>query len=278
MKSISLDPTELKTLGDLLRKHGIKEISAKSGHEEYRFEDRRKDILVIGYRTGKVVYREGDILKELIDRAVKKEEGFDYFLGTDEAGKGEWYGPLVVVCTAIAPDEITRIRTLGVKDSKALSRKELDRTGKEILKSGIAFESLMLTPNLYNRRYEEFRSRGKTLNDLMAWAHCSLIKSMLSKLEYRKAKIVIDMFDYRKTEECLRDVEKERHLVIQKSRAESETSVAAASIIAKYAFEKEVDRLNSEYAIDLRAAKPEEIPEKTLPNVAKLHFRNVARA
>jgi ribonuclease HIII len=276
MKSILLDAAEAKALGHLLRKHAIGEIAVKSEHEEYRFDDKRKGILVIGYKTGKIVYKDGDVLKELIGETVKKEEGYDYYLGTDEAGKGEWYGPLVVFCVALAPGDIPRLRYMGVTDSKKLSRKSLEKIAKELLRSDIISESTMLTPDLYNRRYEEFRRQGKTLNDMMAHAHCSLIKNVLAKLRYRKAKIVIDMFDYKKTEEGLRDIERERHLVVQKSRAESEIPVAAASILAKYAFEKEVDRLNLEYAIDLRKAKPSDIPEKVLPKVAKLHFRNVS--
>ena len=65
--------------------------------------------------------------------------------------------------------------------------------------------------------------------------------------------------------------------IIQKSGAESETAVAAASIIAKYIFEKEVDKLNRKYNINLRKSKPEDMKPDLLPEVGKIHFKNVKK-
>jgi ribonuclease HIII len=65
--------------------------------------------------------------------------------------------------------------------------------------------------------------------------------------------------------------------IIQKTKGESEISVAAASIIAKYVFETNVDELNKKYTIDLRNITPAEIDPKILPLVAKLHFKNVKK-
>ncbi len=275
MKSIVLDVNESEDLHKALKKHRFKEIAVKSEHESYRFDDPVNSIFVIGYKTGKVVYREGDVLKQLIGEAVKAEEGFDYVIGTDETGKGEWFGPLVVACIALEPGQAASVRQTGARDSKKLGRKMLESIGKRLFDSDYCKEVLILSPDRYNKRYAELRSKGKTLNDLLAESHTELIKTVLAKLNYGKVKIVIDQFDYKKTEALLKDVEKERHLIIQKSRAESETPVAAASIIAKYCFEKEVDRLSDEYGIDLRKATPADVPEDVLPFVGKLHFRNV---
>jgi ribonuclease HIII len=62
---------------------------------------------------------------------------------------------------------------------------------------------------------------------------------------------------------------------IQKTGAETETPVAAASIIAKSLFEKAVDELNEKYDLDLKNSGPEEINPEILPYVAKAHFKNV---
>jgi ribonuclease HIII len=109
----------------------------------------------------------------------------------------------------------------------------------------------------------------------MAQVHTDLIKKVLSELEYKKAKVVIDMFDYKKTEYLLRDLDKQNLLIVQKTGGESETSVAAASILAKYLFEKDVDRLEKEHKICIHGVKPTDIPKDLLSKIAKTHFKNV---
>jgi len=98
---------------------------------------------------------------------------------------------------------------------------------------------------------------------------------MLVYIKATNAKVVIDKFDYDKTEYRLEKVDRTNVEIIQKSKGESEIPVAAASIIAKYTFEKEVDKLNEKYRIDLRKSQPKDIDKSILPFVAKLHFKNV---
>jgi len=102
-----------------------------------------------------------------------------------------------------------------------------------------------------------------------------VIKAMLKYVQAKKVKVVIDKFDFEKTEFRLETVDRTNTEIIQKSKGESEIPVAAASIIAKYTFEKEVDKLNEKYGIDLRKAQPDAIDRAVLPNVAKMHFKNV---
>ncbi|MBN2250537.1 MAG: hypothetical protein JW724_00500 [Candidatus Altiarchaeota archaeon] len=275
MISSHLNQKELKDLKKLLKDAGLKQIPVKSPYEEYRFSDEKNNVPVIAYRSGNVVHKGEAFVKELIDRVMEREEGFDYILGTDEAGKGEWAGPLVIACTALTPGEIRELRTRGVKDSKKLSPKALKDIGYMLLESGIKKDCLSLKPETYNRKYDEFRREGKNVNDLMAWAHSKLIRKALKDLRYKKARVFIDVFDYGKTKQRLKGLENKSLEVIQKKGAESEIPVAAASIIAKYVYEKEVDRLNREYSTDLRKVRPEELPKETLHKVAKMHFRNV---
>ncbi|MCE7698806.1 MAG: hypothetical protein K8E24_008255 [Methanobacterium paludis] len=118
---------------------------------------------------------------------------------------------------------------------------------------------------------------NKNLNDMMAWAHSAVIQDLLEKIRFKKAKVVIDKFDFEKTRYRLEKVDKTNLKIIQKSGAESETAVAAASIIAKYIFEKEVDKLNRKYNMNLRKSKPEDIKRDLLPEVGKIHFKNVKK-
>ena len=140
-----------------------------------------------------------------------------------------------------------------------------------------ARKPLILMPETYNRTYAEFGREKKTLNDLMAWAHARLIKNMVGELKYKKVKIVIDKFDAKKTDFRLGNLDKTNLEIIQKSRGESEIPVAAASILAKYIFEKEVAGLNKKFGINLKKSDPGAIKAEILPFVAKTHFKNVRR-
>lgn len=258
-----------------VRRKGLREIKVKSRYEIFRIDDQERDVRIIAYKTGRVVHNDTDSSKDIIRKIIKIERGYDYVLGTDEAGKGEWYGPLVVECVALTPKEMKGFREMGVKDSKKIGKKSLLEMGKGLTRLKFIRRPLILMPETYNKKYEEFKKEGKTLNDMLAWAHSRAIKDLLSGLEFENAKVIIDKFDVKKTEFRLGDLKRENVEVIQKAGAESEIPVATASVIAKFIFEKEVDRLNERFGIDLRKTNPEEIPSEILPRVAKLHFKNV---
>jgi len=276
MKSILLSTEELKELRMILAEKKVNEIDIKSPYEICRFDDKVFGIFLVGYKSGNLVYREGDAVKELLKDFLSEDDEYDYIIGTDEAGKGEWYGPLVVACVALKPKDIPFMRKKGVRDSKTLGKKTLLKIGKDLSEGKNVNEARILLPDEYNKVYEEYSKKGKNLNDLMAQVHTDLIKKVLSEIEYKKAKVVIDMFDYKKTEYLLRDLEKKNLLIIQKTGGESETSVAGASILAKYLFEKEVDNLEKEHKIRIRGVKPRDIPKDLLSRVAKTHFKNVS--
>lgn len=101
---------------------------------------------------------------------------------------------------------------------------------------------------------------------------------ILQKLEFKRAKVIIDKFDIRATDLRLGKVKKFGVEIIQKSKGESEIPVAAASVLAKLLFEDEVNFLNKKYAINLRTSEPRGIPMEILPYVAKTHFKNVKEA
>jgi ribonuclease HIII len=163
---------------------------------------------------------------------------------------------------------------MGVRDSKTLPKKKLLALGEK-LRSTVAFRSVVLLPETYNMMYEGLRSEGKGLNDLLAWAHAAAIKDLLSTLEYKKAHLVIDRFDEKKTDEQLAGLARGNLEIEQKTHAESEPEVAAASIIAKYLFEEHVSALDAQFGLSLRKMKPEDVDSSILPKVAKLHFKNV---
>ena len=269
--SIKLQEGEIERLKSLIKENRLQKIPVKSEHELLRVDG------IILYKSGKLVYDENPETGKIIDEILKTDHSYDYVLGTDEAGKGEWYGPLVVECVALKPREIVELRKMGVMDSKKLTKKRLLKLGGELRRLEFTRKPLILMPETYNRSYRKFQAEGKTLNDLMAWAHARAIKDLVAELEYENLKIIIDKFDVKKTEFRLSDLDKTGVKVIQKIRGESEIPVATASILAKYIFEKQVDELNRRFNMDLRKSRPEDVPGEILSMVSKLHFKNVRR-
>jgi ribonuclease HIII len=273
MKSLTVSTKEAQKLLTYAIEKNIKRAKPTNQYELFRIKD--GPIFIVAYKTGKLVHNDSDETKRLLDQIMAQEEEFDYVVGTDETGKGEWYGPLVIVGVALTPKEIVALRKMGIQDSKSLSKDRIRELGKYIRMSSLIFDSRVLKPQSYNKMYEDFKKEGKNLNDILAWAHTAIINDILQKIAFNKAKVVIDKFDIKATDLRLGKVKKMGVQVIQKSRGESETPVAAASIVAKLLYEDEVDFLNKKYGVDLRRSQPEDIAKDVLEQVSKTHFKNV---
>lgn len=271
--SLRINDNEINKLKDFISENNFRKLTPKSKYELLRIKD--DEISIVLYKSGKLVHNGSIASKNVINSILEREEVFDFIIGSDETGKGEWYGPLVVVATALSSDDILLLRKIGVKDSKTIKKHKLIELAKKLRNMSFARHSITLMPETYNELYSKFQKENKNLNDLMAWAHSTVIQSLLEKIEFDKAKVIIDKFDFEKTEYRLKNIDKTNLKIIQKSGAESETAVAAASIIAKYIFETEIEKLNREYGINLKQAKPEDINTDIITIVAKKHFKNV---
>jgi ribonuclease HIII len=273
--SLLLEKDEIERMKCLIEEKNLKKANLTNKYELLRVKD--KDLNIVLYSSGKLVHNGTDGSIKFVDAILRKEENYDYILGSDEAGKGEWFGPLVVVATALKPDDILELRKLGVMDSKDIKKPKLLKLAEKIIKMDFLRYSVIILPKTYNTRYNEFNRENKNLNDLMAWAHSKVIQELLDLINYKNAKVVIDKFDFKKTEYRLEKIDKTNLEIIQKTGGESETSVAAASIIAKYLFEQEVDKLDKKYGLKLRDSNPGDIDPELLPKVAKIHFKNVEK-
>lgn len=285
--SLIIDHQEIKRLEHLVsenKSRKLGKVSTTNPYELLRIKDADGEINMVLYKSGKLVYNGSQASRKFLDDVLLREKGYDYILGSDETGKGEWYGPLVVVATALNPEEIVELRLEGVKDSKTMKTPQIIKLASRIMEMEFPRQSILLNPPAYNKLYSDFRSEGKSLNDIMAWAHSRVIRDLLAEIRFEKARVVIDRFDFKKTEDRLRGIDRTtgtngrgRLKIVQKTGAESEIPVAAASIIAKYLFESAVDGLNEKYEINLRNSEPEDIEVELLPQVAKIHFKNVGR-
>ncbi|TMS41741.1 MAG: ribonuclease HIII [Methanobacterium sp.] len=273
MNSLTLSEIEVQMLKEYIETSNLERSPLTNEYELLRVKDQKVKLIL--YNSGKLVFNETNETLDILKSILIREYDYDYYLGSDETGKGEWYGPLVVVVTALTSDEILELRLLGVKDSKTMKTNRIIEIAQEIMEKNIPYEYIVLSPESYNKLYQEFENEGKSLNDLMAWAHGRAIRELLERLEYEKVEVTVDKFDQMKMENRLKGLDRIKVKVIQKTGGECKTPVAAASIIAKYFFEQAVRGLNNEYKLDLKNMIPGDINPEILPYVAKTHFKNV---
>jgi ribonuclease HIII len=238
-------------------------------------------LFMVLYTSGSLVYEESEQAAVVLDHVLETRKGTKYYIGSDETGKGEWYGPLVVVGTLMSTDQIKELRKLGVKDSKLLTLTQIKRLADKMLKIGIIRTSRVISPERYNKMFDEFAKEGKNSNDILAWAHSEVVKDLVDQAGTFDVEVIIDKFDSTKTDsrlsskERLRRVDQTKVKVIQKTKGESEMPVAAASVIAKSIFEDEVAKLSDQYRIDLKSTEPKNIPKDILKMVTKTNFKNI---
>ena len=213
------------------------------------------------------------------------------WIGTDESGKGDYFGPLVSAAAFVDDDVAARLETAGVQDSKKLSDKRvlaLAPIVREIVGRN-RFKVTPINPGRYNELYQQFKAEGQNLNSLLAWGHTRSIEDLLAAgLKPRYA--IVDQFaDASYIEKRLLAEARDSGLeVFQFPKAEANVAVAAASILAREAFLLWLERTSASMGVALpKGASPQvEAVARTLANsggrealtqVAKLHFKTTAK-
>lgn len=205
-------------------------------------------------------------------------------IGSDESGKGDYFGPLVSACIYVDTDAANQLTTLGVKDSKILSEARIIEIARKIRSiCQDKFTIIEISPEKYNQIYAKLKSQKKTLNDLLAWSHAKAIEELLSKVECQVA--IVDQFA---DENLLLEKLQEKGKVlkiIQAHRAESHIAVAAASILARERFVNKLTKLEKQYQIRLPKGSSKEVisaakqlvgkyGNEILGKIAKTHFKS----
>jgi ribonuclease HIII len=199
-------------------------------------------------------------------------------VGSDEAGKGEWLGPLTIAAVALSEEQSLYLVTQGVIDSKKLRLETILELAKVIRSSCLNYHVITISPQSFNRLMERMKEERQGLNDILAWGHSKAIANVLEELVRKgisgRIKLSIDMFDKVKTEKRLKRVLDLGKLDLDhRPKAEEETSVAAASIIARSVRELWIDVKSKELKTDLR--KLSTTDAKSNPNIryfAKVNF------
>jgi ribonuclease HIII len=202
-------------------------------------------------------------------------------IGTDESGKGDYFGPLVVAGVFVPEEQEEVLRELGVKDSKRLSDNRV-REFAGLIKEGYKHSLVAIGPEKYNELYGKLRN----LNRILAWAHSRAIENILEEVHCAQA--ITDQFgDKLYVLNALMKKGKNIDL-IQKPKAEEDMAVASASILARAEFLRRLHFLSQDMGVDLpKGSSPlaEEAAvrlvrqhgEKVLDKTAKLHFKLTQR-
>ncbi len=202
-------------------------------------------------------------------------------IGTDESGKGDYFGPLVVAGVFVAEEQEEVLRELGVKDSKRLSDNRVCEFAG-LIKEGYKHSLVAIGPEKYNELYGKLRN----LNRILAWAHSRAIENILEEVHCAQA--ITDQFgDKLYVLNALMKKGKNIDL-IQKPKAEEDMAVASASILARAEFLRRLHFLSQDMGVDLpKGSSPlaEEAAvrlvrqhgEKVLDKTAKLHFKLTQR-
>jgi ribonuclease HIII len=274
---VKVDPEQLvEVRGRLLESTESSELQTKSEYESFRIMFAGEAI--IGYTSGKIVSN-GPHSSAAVQNAIVSmttSTRVELVIGSDEAGKGEWLGPMTVAAVALSPDQTAMLRAMGVMDSKSMSVVRISELARIVRRSALKVESLLISPEKFNSQIEEFRKEGKNLNDLLAWAHTMVITGVYEvvKTKDMPIKIVIDQFARVKTEARLRmKIDLGKIELIQRPKAEDEVAVAAASIVAREAREAWIDWACEKFGYDLRELSVKDAYDHSEKNVfAKISY------
>ena len=262
------------------------------------FAFKGEKVNVVGYQSGKLVVsgkKTEDFVRDILEAEITGDarlgydevhnpEWFTLHAGCDESGKGDLFGPLVTACVVADADMVRQWMELGVADSKKLTDGSILKLDREIRKTkGVVIKTAFARMLKYNELYNKF---DRNLNKLLAWYHG---KSLNQALDERPAPWgLLDQFTKQKLVDAYVKERKDFNL-ISRTKAESDPVVAAASIVARAVYVREMKRLSDEVGETLvkgasgkvLAQAKKIVAEKgadALSNYAKMHFKTAYEA
>lgn len=202
----------------------------------------------------------------------------DEYIGTDECGKGDFFGPLVVAAVFVNKETKIKFKKIGVRDSKDLNENQITQISKlirEIVPANM-IEIVSISPEKYNQLYDKFNNLNKLLN----WAHSKAISNLIHVTN--SIKVITDKFS-RSDLNIMNDINHSHVDFVQLHGAEKYIGVAAASIVARDTFNKwfkQKDKIGIHLAkgsSDLVENSARELfiklGEEKFSHLAKLHFK-----
>lgn len=265
-------------------------------HAEY------KNILITGFSSKKatktVTFLGENALKEArkwdetaaeVEPKKKVSEEWlclDDQIGSDEVGVGDFLLPMIVVAAFVRKKDIKTLINFGIHDSKKLNDKDILEIG-DAIKSKVFISKLTLD----NEKYNEMITKGENLNSLKAKMHNRALLNLFKQFPDVKNIFVDQFVGEEKYYSYLNDKNEIKvHNITFKTKGESSyPSVALASVMARYAFLKEKERLEKKYKMTIpfgASTKADEFAKefikkyglKEFNKICKKNFANYAEA
>ncbi|MBB63605.1 MAG: ribonuclease HIII [Waddliaceae bacterium] len=257
------------------------------------FAARKKGVSCTLYESGKLVvqgkdkdefiefYLEPQILEDFSyshgDSLIEEKLDLTPHCGVDEAGKGDYFGSLCVAGVYADSEQIKKLSSIGIMDSKVIKDPKIRPLAKEIV-SICPYHLVKISPEKYNELYPRFNN----LNRLLAWGHATVIENLVKQTG--ATNVLVDQFG---SKSLVADALSRKGVSIhldQRPRAEEDVVVAAASIIARAAFLRSIQDLEEQFSFTFpkgagspvtKAGKKflSQFGKEQLGKAAKLHFK-----
>ncbi len=263
------------------------------------FQAMEEDTVITLYNSGKAMFQgptafvDANMWQELSgvtkDDKKEKEKLEKYYyascVGSDEVGTGDYFGPIVVTASYLKKEDIEKLEKLGVHDSKKLTDEKILKIAKELIKI-VQYKSIILTNQEYNEKY----SKETNMNKIKAIMHNKALASILTTIDEKPDYVIVDEFAkenrYYQYLDGVSNVVKGITFI---TKAEDKNlAVASSSIISRYLFLKEMDKLSDTYHLPLpkgAGSNVDKIGEElvakygsdVLTKTAKRNFSNTQR-
>ena len=265
------------------------------------FQAQEEDTVITLYESGKCMFQgtSADVdaamwgvqlenTKE--KKEERKKENKKYYdcssVGSDEVGTGDYFGPIVVTATFVNKSDIPKLEKLGVGDSKKIDDSKIKKIAPELVKI-VKYRSIILTNIEFNEKYN---TRDVNMNKIKAIMHNKVLYQLMHEEKPKVDYIIVDEFarearyyDYIK--ECP-NIQKD--ITFLTKAEDKNVAVASASIISRYLFLREFDKICDSIHIPLPKGAGvdvdktgEEVVEKygedKLKEIAKVNFKNTDR-
>ena len=262
------------------------------------FQAEDEDTVITMYTSGKVMFQgvsadvDATMWKEIDGQKATEEKAVDNSkyhncssIGSDEVGTGDYFGPIVVTASFVKKEDIEYLEKLGIRDSKKISDDTILKIAPQIAKK-IKYKSIILNNTEYNEKYH----KDNNMNKIKAILHNKVLYQLVQETTEPYDYIIVDEFarEARYYEYVKDSTQIQRGITFMTKAEDKNLAVACSSIISRYIFIKEFDKLADNLHVPLpKGAGPQvdtigqEIVEKygkdKLNEVAKLNFVNTER-
>jgi len=209
--------------------------------------------------------------------------------GSDEAGTGDYFGPITVACAYVKEDQIDELKRIGVRDSKDLSDPQIQQIAERIVQMGIPYALV----TLHNEKYNEWQQKGWSQGKMKTMLHHHAYNKLIQKIAPTKPEgWIIDQFAepnvYKKHLRTENQTLQENVYFLQKAESYS-IAVAAASIIARTQFVIQMDKLSEKAGMEIPKGASKKVDQTAarlmekegkdaIGQYAKVHFATTEKA